>query len=96
MRIVRKVPDLVEYMTVLAIGLLIDKHHGVLVAGVKLCTKLCQANELALDHFRKVCKRHLRDMQMCYMYLPLGCSLLWTLPFRSLFNILGYLVDFSI
>ena len=54
-RIVRKVPDLVEYMTVPATGLLTDKHHGVLVSGVKLCTELCQANELALDHFRKVC-----------------------------------------
>lgn len=53
-RIVRKVPDLVEYMTVPATGLLTDKHHGVLVSGVKLCTELCQANELALEHFRKV------------------------------------------
>uniref|UniRef100_A0A7I4AYD3 AP-1 complex subunit gamma n=1 Tax=Physcomitrium patens TaxID=3218 RepID=A0A7I4AYD3_PHYPA len=52
-RIIRKVPDLVEYMTVPATGLLTDKHHGVLVAGVKLCTELCQANELALQHFRK-------------------------------------------
>ncbi|XP_024401001.1 AP-1 complex subunit gamma-2 [Physcomitrium patens] len=52
-RIVRKVPDLVEYLTVPATGLLTDKHHGVLVAGVKLCTELCQSNELALEHFRK-------------------------------------------
>lgn len=55
MRIVRKVPDLVEYLTVPATGLLTDKHHGVLVAGVKLCTELCQSNDLALEHFRKVC-----------------------------------------
>jgi AP-1 complex subunit gamma-1 len=54
-RIVRKVPDLVEYLTVPATGLLTDKHHGVLVSGVKLCTELCQSNELALEHFRKVC-----------------------------------------
>ncbi|KAG0558689.1 hypothetical protein KC19_10G046900 [Ceratodon purpureus] len=52
-RIVRKVPDLVEYLTIPASGLLTDKHHGVLVSGVKLCTELCQANELALEHFRK-------------------------------------------
>jgi AP-1 complex subunit gamma-1 len=52
-RIVRKVPDLVEYLTVPATGLLTDKHHGVLVAGVKLCTELCESNELALEHFRK-------------------------------------------
>lgn len=54
MRIVRKVPDLVEYMTLPATGLLTDKHHGVLIAGVKLCTELCQTNDLALEHFRKV------------------------------------------
>ncbi|CAM6128159.1 unnamed protein product [Calypogeia fissa] len=52
-RIVRKVPDLVEYFTLPAVGLLSDKHHGVLIAGVKLCTELCQASEVALEHFRK-------------------------------------------
>lgn len=70
MRIVRKVPDLVEYLTVPATGLLTDKHHGVLVAGVKLCTELCQSNELALEHFRKVCVHaHLDDRAI----LPYVC-----------------------
>ncbi|XP_024366847.1 AP-1 complex subunit gamma-2 isoform X2 [Physcomitrium patens] len=52
-RIVRKVPDLVENLMVPATGLLTDKHHGVLVAGVKLCTELCQTSEVAIEHFRK-------------------------------------------
>jgi len=52
-RIVRKVPDLVENMTGPATGLLTDKHHGVLISGVKLCMELCQANEFAIEHFRK-------------------------------------------
>jgi len=51
---VRKVPDLVENMTGPATGLLTDKHHGVLISGVKLCMELCQANEFAIEHFRKV------------------------------------------
>ncbi|BBN00790.1 AP-1 complex subunit gamma-1 [Marchantia polymorpha subsp. ruderalis] len=52
-RIVRKVPDLVEYFTNPAVGLLTDKHHGVLIAGVKLCTELCQGSEAALEQMRK-------------------------------------------
>ncbi|KAL3677813.1 hypothetical protein R1sor_020769 [Riccia sorocarpa] len=52
-RIVRKVPDLVEYFTNPAVGLLTDKHHGVLIAAVKLCHELCQNSEAALEQMRK-------------------------------------------
>lgn len=52
-RIVRKVPDLVEYFTPSAAGLLSDKHHGVLLAGVRLVTELCLSNHAALEQFRK-------------------------------------------
>jgi len=38
-----------------ATALLTDKHHGVLISGVKLCTELCEGSEVALQHFRKVC-----------------------------------------
>ena len=54
-RIVRKVPELSESFTGPASNLLMDKHHGVLIAGVKLCIELCQATDGALEHFRKVC-----------------------------------------
>eukprot|EP00897_Mesotaenium_endlicherianum_P007089 jgi/Mesen1/6408/ME000329S05571 len=52
-RIIRKVPELVEYFTSPASGLLTDKHHGVLLGGVKLATELCNASPYALEHFRK-------------------------------------------
>nr|PNR43621.1 hypothetical protein PHYPA_016002 [Physcomitrium patens] len=52
-RIVRKVPDLIESYKGPALNLLMGKHHGVLVAGVKLCFELCQASAAALEHFRK-------------------------------------------
>ncbi len=55
LRIVRKVPDLIDYVMVPATSLLTDKHHGVLISGVKLCTELCQVSEVAVQHFRKVC-----------------------------------------
>jgi AP-1 complex subunit gamma-1 len=53
LRIVRKVPDLIDYVMVPATSLLTDKHHGVLISGVKLCTELCQVSEVAVQHFRK-------------------------------------------
>ncbi|CAK9278951.1 unnamed protein product [Sphagnum jensenii] len=52
-RIVRKVPDLIESFIDPAIRLLGDKHHGVLISGVKLCIELCQASDVALEQFRK-------------------------------------------
>ncbi len=55
LRIVRKVPELIDYVMVPATALLTDKHHGVLISGVKLCTELCEGSEVALQHFRKVC-----------------------------------------
>eukprot|EP00249_Psilotum_nudum_P024471 c29194_g1_i5 orf=436-3120(+) len=52
-RIVRKVPDIAENLLKPATGLLSDKNHGVLISGIKLCTELCRASTVALDHFRK-------------------------------------------
>eukprot|EP00850_Spirogloea_muscicola_P007406 SM000037S13541 [mRNA] locus=s37:534342:540282:+ [translate_table: standard] len=52
-RLVRKVPELVENLVGPASGLLIDKHHGVLISGVKLVTELCLVSATALDLFRR-------------------------------------------
>eukprot|EP00850_Spirogloea_muscicola_P001819 SM000007S20779 [mRNA] locus=s7:120003:125764:- [translate_table: standard] len=52
-RLVRKVPELVENLVGPASGLLIDKHHGVLISGVKLVTELCLVSASALDLFRR-------------------------------------------
>ncbi|KAK1296534.1 AP-1 complex subunit gamma-2 [Acorus calamus] len=54
-RIIRKVPDLSENFMSPAASLLKEKHHGVLIAGVQLCTELCKASAEALDYLRKNC-----------------------------------------
>ncbi|KAJ8451657.1 hypothetical protein Cgig2_018291 [Carnegiea gigantea] len=65
-RIIKKVPDLAENFINPAAALLKEKHHGVLISGVQLCTDLCKVCEDALDYFRKKCTdavvRVLRDL----------------------------------
>ncbi|KAF3431304.1 hypothetical protein FNV43_RR26035 [Rhamnella rubrinervis] len=52
-RIIRKVPDLAENFINPTASLLKEKHHGVLITGVQLCTDLCKVSEEALEYFRK-------------------------------------------
>ncbi|XP_027099720.1 AP-1 complex subunit gamma-2 isoform X1 [Coffea arabica] len=54
-RIIRKVPDLAENFINSAASLLKEKHHGVLLTGVQLCTDLCKISSEALEYFRKKC-----------------------------------------
>ncbi|CAK9137800.1 unnamed protein product [Ilex paraguariensis] len=54
-RIVKKVPDLAEIFLNPAAALLKEKHHGVLLTGVQLCTDLCKVSAEALEYFRKKC-----------------------------------------
>ncbi|KAJ8500353.1 hypothetical protein OPV22_010905 [Ensete ventricosum] len=54
-RIVRKVPDLAENFLSPAASLLKEKHHGVLIAGIQLCTDLCKVSADATKHLRKNC-----------------------------------------
>ncbi|CAL5051275.1 unnamed protein product [Urochloa decumbens] len=65
-RIVRKVPDLAENFMGAAVSLLKEKHHGVLISTVQLCTELCKASTEALEYLRKNCLeglvRILRDV----------------------------------
>ncbi|XP_010547880.1 PREDICTED: AP-1 complex subunit gamma-2 isoform X2 [Tarenaya hassleriana] len=65
-RIIRKVPDLAENFVNPAAALLKEKHHGVLMTGVQLCTELCKVSIEALEFFRKRCTealvRTLRDV----------------------------------
>nr|CAB3469730.1 unnamed protein product [Digitaria exilis] len=53
-RIVRKVPDLAENFMGAAVSLMKEKHHGVLISAVQLCTELCKASTEALEYLRKV------------------------------------------
>ncbi|KEH19950.1 AP-1 complex subunit gamma-2 [Medicago truncatula] len=65
-RIIKKVPDLAENFVNPATGLLREKHHGVLITGVQLCTELCKISSEALEHIRKKCTeglvRTLKDL----------------------------------
>ncbi|KAL6567830.1 hypothetical protein OROGR_001498 [Orobanche gracilis] len=54
-RIIKKVPDLVENFINPAAALLKEKHHGVLLTGVQLCTDMCKISTEALEYFRKKC-----------------------------------------
>ncbi|EPS72982.1 hypothetical protein M569_01768 [Genlisea aurea] len=54
-RIIRKAPDLAEIFINPAASLLKEKHHGVLLSGVQLCTDICYASPEALQHFRNKC-----------------------------------------
>jgi len=48
------VPDLAENFMALAASLLKEKHHGVLISAIQLCTELCKASKDALEYLRKV------------------------------------------
>ncbi|KAE8690806.1 AP-1 complex subunit gamma-1 [Hibiscus syriacus] len=65
-RIIKKVPDLAENFINPAASLLREKHHGVLITGVQLCTDLCKVSSEALEYFREKCTeglvKTLRDM----------------------------------
>jgi AP-1 complex subunit gamma-1 len=54
LRIVRKVPDLVDHFISKAKGLLSDRNHGVLLSGMTLITEMCQADVNCLEEFRNV------------------------------------------
>ncbi|GFP80080.1 ap-1 complex subunit gamma-2 [Phtheirospermum japonicum] len=52
-RIIRKVPDLAENFINSAAALLKEKHHGVLLTGVQLCTDMSKVSTEALEYFKK-------------------------------------------
>ncbi|KAK0572991.1 hypothetical protein LWI29_001487 [Acer saccharum] len=54
-RIIKKVPDLAENFINPTAALLKEKHHGVLITGIQLCTDLCKASTEALEFYRKRC-----------------------------------------
>ncbi|XP_068691732.1 AP-1 complex subunit gamma-1-like isoform X1 [Montipora foliosa] len=52
-RIVRKVPELMEVFVPTTRSLLNERNHGVLVCGVSLVTEMCRVNPETLAHFRR-------------------------------------------
>ncbi|KAG9040966.1 clathrin associated protein complex large subunit [Tulasnella sp. UAMH 9824] len=53
LRVVRRVPDLLENYVQRAKGLLQDRNHGVWLTGVTLITEMCQNDESCLEEYRK-------------------------------------------
>ncbi|CEL63022.1 AP-1 complex subunit gamma-1 OS=Ustilago maydis (strain 521 / FGSC 9021) GN=APL4 PE=3 SV=2 [Rhizoctonia solani AG-1 IB] len=65
LRIVRRVPELLDHFIDGAKGLLTDRNHGVLLSGVTLISEMCQMSESCLDEFRKATTllvRHLKSL----------------------------------
>ena len=65
MRIVRKVPDLLDHFVTKATSLLSDRNHGVLLTGVTLVTDMCSADPEITSGFRKAVPllvRHLKAL----------------------------------
>ena len=54
LRVIRKVPDLMDHFTLKAKSLLQDRNHGVLLAGITLVTEMCAADENICAEFRRV------------------------------------------
>ncbi|KAE8228888.1 hypothetical protein CF326_g6161 [Tilletia indica] len=64
-RIVRKVPDLLDHFADRTKQLLQDKNHGVLLCGVTLAIELCRMDEAILENYRKIVPllvRHLKAL----------------------------------
>ena len=54
LRVVRKVPELMEVYVPTMRQLLNEKNHGVLLTGVCLVTEMCRVNPDSLQHFKRV------------------------------------------
>lgn len=54
MRVIRKVPELMDHFISRSTSLLSDKNHGVLHCGITLVTDMCAIDEETLQGFRKV------------------------------------------
>ncbi|KAG8902033.1 clathrin associated protein complex large subunit [Tulasnella sp. 403] len=65
LRVVRRVPDLLENYVTKAKALLSDRNHGVLLSGITLISEMCQMDQNCLDEFRKAVPllvRHLKSL----------------------------------
>ncbi|WVQ99305.1 hypothetical protein IAU59_006437 [Kwoniella sp. CBS 9459] len=65
LRVIRRVPDLMDHFVNKAKSLLQDRNHGVLLAGVTLITEMCALDERVCDEFRKatgLLVKHLKNL----------------------------------
>jgi AP-1 complex subunit gamma-1 len=54
LRIIKKVPDLLENFVSRAVNLLNERNHGVLLTGVTLLIEMCHSNPEFLTEVKKV------------------------------------------
>ncbi|WVW83795.1 hypothetical protein I302_105816 [Kwoniella bestiolae CBS 10118] len=65
LRIIRRVPDLMDHFISKAKSLIQDRNHGVLLAGITLITEMCELDEKVCDEFRKatgLLVKHLKNL----------------------------------
>ncbi|KAJ3196947.1 clathrin associated protein complex large subunit [Irineochytrium annulatum] len=66
LRIIKKVPDLIENFQSRAKGLLNERNHGVLLTGITLLTEMCKLDPLITDDIRQqsvpILVRHLKNL----------------------------------
>ncbi|XP_071959011.1 AP-1 complex subunit gamma-1-like isoform X2 [Antedon mediterranea] len=67
LRVVRKVPDLMEMFIPAARPLLNDKSHGVQLTAVALITEMCELSPDTLHHFRKMVPQLVRVLKNLIM-----------------------------
>ncbi|KZS94449.1 Adaptor protein complex AP-1 gamma subunit [Sistotremastrum niveocremeum HHB9708] len=57
LRIIKKVPDLIDNFVSKSKNLLTDRNHGVLLAGITLVIEICESSEAHLEEYRDVSLR---------------------------------------
>ncbi|WWD17404.1 hypothetical protein CI109_101845 [Kwoniella shandongensis] len=65
LRVIRRVPDLMDHFTNKAKALLQDRNHGVLLTGITLVTEMCELDDKICDEFRKatgLLVKHLKNL----------------------------------
>ncbi|KAF8631901.1 hypothetical protein AX15_002159 [Amanita polypyramis BW_CC] len=63
LRVIKKVPDLVDHFVSKAKHLLADRNHGVLLTAITLISEMCQLNEALLGEFRDAVPLLVRNLK---------------------------------
>ncbi len=76
-RIIKKVPELMEMFVPSVRNLLNEKNHGVLLGAIALITEMCIKSPDILSHFKKVIKiKALKKLCLkiyCFSWYPIWC-----------------------
>jgi len=63
LRVIKKVPDIVDHFVGKAKNLLTDRNHGVLLSCITLVTEMCQIDPSVLDEFRNAAPLLVRNLK---------------------------------